>query len=218
MTDYTLFCAPNTYAMCAHAVLEELGCGYELRWVRIFDDDPDPDFLAASPHCRTPALAGPQGSVFETGAICLYLAECHPKAGLLIPPGDARRGAFLQWLHYLATTLQPDVIIQFHPEFYHQSPQQQAVLKTSSMERLKSVYTTLEDALPEEGPYFFGEQPTVPDFILGMQTVWDVIFPDEDISAYSRLKRHRDAMTSRPAVVRVLAQHQAEAERRRQGG
>ena len=212
MAEYTLFCAPDTYAMCAHAVLEEIGVAYDLHWVTLFAETPDPAFLAASPHCRTPALAGPEGTVFETGAVCLYLAERHPDTGLLIAPGDPRRGAFLQWLHYLATSLQPEVIIQFHPEFYHEDSALQAQLKVSSMARLSTVFDTLEDALAE-GPYFFGAAPTVPDFILGMQSIWDVIFPDGDISAYPNITRHRDTICARPSVQRTLAQHQAQANR-----
>jgi glutathione S-transferase len=50
---------------------------------------------------------------------------------------------------------------------------------------------------------------------MGMQTVWDIIFPDHDISAYPKLTRHRDAITKRPAVMRMMAQHQKEAERRK---
>ncbi|WP_052261978.1 glutathione S-transferase family protein [Leisingera sp. ANG-M1] len=214
MPEYTLFCAPDTYAMSAHAVLEEAGADYGVRWIRIFDENPDPDFLAASPHCRTPALAGPDGTVFETGAVCLYVAERHPEAGLVIPPGDPRRGAFLQWFHYLATTLQPDVIIQYHPEFYHREADQQAALKAASMARLKGVFETLDTALAD-GPYFFGAEPTVPDFVLGMQALWDVIFPDGDITAYPNIARHRETICARPAVQNMLAQHRAEAARRK---
>lgn len=213
MPEYTLFCAPDTYAMSAHAVLEETGADYAVRWIQIFDEDPDPDFLAASPHCRTPALVGPDGPVFETGAVCLYVAERHPEAGLVIPPGDPRRGAFLQWFHYLATTLQPDVIIQYHPEFYHQQPDRQAALRAASMGRLKGVFATLDNALAE-GPYFFGDHPTVPDFILGMQALWDVIFPDGDITAYPSIARHREMICQRPAVQRMRAAHAEEYARR----
>ncbi|MDW4551226.1 glutathione S-transferase family protein [Defluviimonas sp. D31] len=215
MPDYTLYCAPDTYAMGAHAVLEEAGADYAVHWVHLFSDNPDPDFLAASPHCRTPALKGPDGTVFETGAVALYVAEGHPKAGLVIPPGDPRRGTFLQWFHYLASTLQPDVIIQYHPEFYHSEPDRQAALKAASMQRLKGVYQTLERAL-EGGPFFFGSQPTVPDYILALQTVWDVIFPEGDITAYPNISRHRAAICARPAVQRIRAAHEAEYTRRRQ--
>lgn len=215
MPDYTLFCAPDTYAMCAHAVLEEIDADYAIHWVKIFTEDPDPSFLAASPHCRTPALSGPDGTVFETGAVCLYLAERHPEAGLVIPTGDPRRGAFLQWLHYLATTLQPDVIIQYHPEFYHDDPALQAQLRVSSMTRLRGVFDTLNAAL-SDGPYLFGDHPTVPDFILGMQTVWDIIFPESNIAAYPNIARHRDTICARGSVQRMLEQHRTEAARRKE--
>ncbi|MBT3143846.1 hypothetical protein DS909_13940 [Phaeobacter gallaeciensis] len=213
MPEYTLFCAPNTYAMCAHAILEEVEADYETRWVELFSETPDPEFLAVSPHCRTPALLGPDGALFETGAVALYLAEQFPVAELVIPPGDANRGAFLQWIHYLATTLQPDVIIQFHPEFYHADPDLQSALKAASMQRLTGVFKTLDAAL-DGGPYFFGKRPTVPDFILALQTVWDVIFPHGDINAYPNLARHRDAMCNRKSVQKVLSQHKKESMQR----
>ena len=209
MAQYTLYCAPNTYAMCAHAVLEEVGADYAIHWVELFTDTPDPAFLAASPHCRTPALLGPDGTVFETGAVALYIAERHPGAGLIIPPDDPRRGTFLQWIHYLASTLQPDVIIQYHPEFYHSGSELQDALKDASMQRLSRVFATLETAL-SEGPFLFGANPTVPDFILGTQTLWDVIFPGGDISRYPNIARHREALCQRSSVVNMLAQHHAE--------
>lgn len=195
--------------MSAHAILEEVGANYKTHWVELFSDTPDPAFLAASPHCRTPALSGPDGTIFETGAVALYLAEKYPENGLAIPLSSPKRGAFLQWLHYLATTLQPDVIIQFHPEFYFSDASDQERLRAASMERLKGVFATLENAL-STGPYFFGKQPTVPDFILATQTAWDVIFPDGDIAAYPNIARQRAALYALPSVKRMQAQHAAQ--------
>ena len=216
MAKYTLFCAPDTYAMGAHAILEEVGADYEVRWVDLFSDTPDPAFLAASPHCRTPALSGPEGTIFETGAVALYLAENYPDAGLVIAPDDPQRGAFLQWFHYLATTLQPEVLIQFHPEFYFPDEIDQGRLKTASMERLKTVFVTLDTALTP-GPFLFGAQPTVPDFILALQTVWEVIFPEGDITPYPNIARQRDVLCALPAVQRMLTQHSDERARRQAG-
>lgn len=213
MTTFTLFCAPDTYAMSAHAILEEVGAKYDIHWVKLFAETPDPAFLAASPHCRTPALSGPDGSLFETGAVGLYIAEKFPTANLIISTDDPQRGTFLQWFHYLATTLQPEVLIQYHPEFYFPDNEvDQHRLKVASMERLKGVLSTIENAM-EQGPFFFGNQPTVPDFILAMQTVWDVVFPDGDITAYPNIMRQRDAICARPSVKRMLAQHAAERDR-----
>ena len=209
MARYTLFAAPNTYALCAHAMLEEVGADYALRWVALFAAHPDPDFAAASPHCRTPALLGPEGPLFETGAIALYLAERFPEAGLLIPEADPERGPFLQWIHYLASTLQPDVILQYHPEFYMETEADRARLRAASMRRLEDVWAVLDKALAEgPGPWFFSRGPTVPDILLGMQTVWDETFP-KGIEAFPALARQRAALTARPAIARVLAAHRA---------
>lgn len=212
MSKYTLFCGTNTYAMSAHAILEEVGADYDIHWITLFEENPDPAFLAASPHCRTPALQTPQGSIFETGAVALYLAEKFPEANLNIATDDPRRGAFLQWFHYLATTLQPEVIIQFHPEFYMDSDENRRALKEASMARLHEIHKTLDRAL-DDGPYFFGEHPTVPDFILGMQTIWDEIFPTK-ITEYPNIERHLKALCDRSSVKNMLEQHKTEIRRK----
>lgn len=202
---YRLFAAPNSYAMVAHAVLEELGVAYELAWVEIFTDKPDPAFLAASPHARVPALVHEHGTLYEAGAIALYLAERHPEAGLTIPIGDPDRGKFLQWLSYLASTLQPDVMIQFHPEIYLADADDKEKLKRASMERLGRVLDNLNEAL-EPGPYFFADRLTVCDFVLGMQATWPEVYP-RSIDDYPNLKRLVVKVTERPSVRRVLDQH-----------
>ena len=202
---YRLYAAPDTYAMIPHAVLEELGVAYELVWVEIFTDRPHPDFLAASPHARVPALADETGAICEAGAIALYLAERHPDAGLAIPVGDPRRGRFLQWISYLASSLQPDVIIQFHPEFYAADADGQERLKAASLERLARTLQILDEAL-DPGPYFFADRLTLCDFCLALQAVWPEVYPGS-IDDYPNVKRLVERVTERPAVRKVLALH-----------
>ena len=211
--EYTLFCAPDTYAMIVHAVLEDVGADYDIRWIEIFTDNPDPDFLAASPHARTPALAGPDGTLFETGAIALYIAERFPDANLVIKVTDPRRGKFLQWFHYLASSLQPEVLIQYHPEFYTDDKASQYRLKEASKKRLTVVLNVLNNAL-ETGPYFFGDQLSIIDFILAMQAVWDVIYPT-NIDDYPNIKNMLEKIRQRNSVRHVFDLHQAELKRRK---
>ncbi len=205
---YRLFTARNSYAMSSQAVLEEIGADYELKWVELFSDTPDPDFLAASPHARVPALVDETGTVCETGAIALYLAERHPEAELQIPPDDPRRARFLQWLFYLSSTLQPDVIIQFHPELTFGDEERQSALLAASMARLARLLKTLDEAL-DPGPYFFGDQLTIVDLCLVAQAVWPEIYPGS-IGDYPNLRRLVERVSARPAVQRVLAQHGAD--------
>tara|TARA_Y100000588_G_scaffold382464_1_gene470013 strand:+ start:361 stop:1014 length:654 start_codon:yes stop_codon:yes gene_type:complete len=207
MAEITLYTAPNSYAMTVHAILEESGRPYGVKWVEIFTDAPDPEFVAVSPHARVPALVHGETRLCETGAIAVYLAECFPELELLISPGDLRRGSFLQWLHYLASTLQPDVMVQFHPENYFTQPDMQQQFMSASMHRLEKVLLTLNDAL-RVGPYFLGETRTVLDYLLVMQAVWPEIYP-RHIDEYPNIRRLVDIITARDAVKRVVSLHES---------
>jgi glutathione S-transferase len=204
--EYTLYCYRNSYAMIAHAILEEIGATYDLRWVPIFTDTPDPEFAAISPHQRVPALTGPDGVILETGAIALYLAERHPQVDLVIAPSDSRRGQFLQWLHYLASTLQPEVNIQYHPENYFDDAADQGRLRQASMTRLERVLDVIEEAL-SPGPFFFGEDRTICDYVLAMQAVWPPIYP-RSIDDYPNIKRLTKTITDREPVRKALIMHE----------
>lgn len=210
MPLYKLFAYPNSYAMTVHAILEELGVLYEVKWVQIFTNELDPEFSAISPHGRVPALVTDQTSLFETGAIALFLAEGHPEANLFIPQGSAQRGSFLQWLHYLASTLQPDVMIQFHPEVLFPGDEDtQKRLMENSMKRLSGVHDTIEDHLKENGPYFCGHHRTILDYLFVMQAVWPEIFPDT-MDDYPHLKNLFDRLFDRQAVKHVHDLHMQE--------
>ena len=207
MADIILYTAPNSYAMMVHTVLEESGCPYDVKWVEIFTDHPDPEFVAVSPHARVPALMHGEIQLCETGAIAMYLAETFPELDLLVNPGDPRRGTFLQWLHFLASTLQPDVMVQFHPENYFSQADMREQFKSASLRRLEKVLATLNTAL-EPGPYFFGETRTVLDYLLVMQAVWPEIYPGT-IDDHPNICRLVEAITERDAVKRVIALHES---------
>ncbi|MBT6203664.1 MAG: glutathione S-transferase family protein [Alphaproteobacteria bacterium] len=202
-----LYLGTNTYALTVQALLEELALPHELRWVKIFQETPDPDLLRVSPHSRVPALEDGDLVIFETGAVALYLAETYGKGALLIPPGDPDRPHFLQWFHFLATTLQPDVMMQFHPESYAADAATQERLRQAAFVRLDKVFHTLDAALAD-GPWFFGDKLSILDFLLGMQGTWPEIYPDT-IDAYPNIARHQRAMLERPSVRRTLQIHQA---------
>lgn len=202
---YRLFAWPTSYAMGVHALLADLDLEHEVRWVKILTDDLDPDFARISPHGRVPVLETPDGPVFEAGAIALYLGERHAGGSLVISPTDSQRGPFLQWMSYLGSTLQPDVMIQFHPELYFEDAETRARFKTASMFRLKKVLSIIDAAL-HPGPYFFGERRTVLDYVFALQAIWPEIYP-HGIDAYPAIKRHVETMLARPAVARVYDLH-----------
>ena len=88
-------------------MLEECGLDYEVRPVNIGAGDQfTPEFLAISPNNRMPAIVDRESgnSVFEGGAILIYLAE---KAGRFLPQERAARFEVLQWLFWQAGGLGP---------------------------------------------------------------------------------------------------------------
>jgi len=87
----------------ASIALEEMGLPYEVRPVNIGANAQfDPAFLAVSPNNKIPAIvdndaAGGPVSIFESGAILVYLAE---KSGQFLPAGGAARASVLEWLFW----------------------------------------------------------------------------------------------------------------------
>jgi GST-like protein len=96
-----LYTAATPNGQKIHIMLEECGLDHEEHWVDIDKGEQfDPDFLKISPNNKIPALVdhdGPSGriSLFESGAILLYLAE---KTGKFLPSEPNRRWETMQWL------------------------------------------------------------------------------------------------------------------------
>ena len=97
-----LYSAATPNGQKIHIMLEETGLDYRVVWIDIDKGEQfDPDFLKISPNNKIPAIVdhdGPGGqplSLFESGAILLYLAE---KTGRFLPTEPTGRWETLQWL------------------------------------------------------------------------------------------------------------------------
>jgi len=103
-----LYFAPRTRAIRPRWLLEELGVPYEL--VRLdlsLHENRTPAFLAVHPLGEVPALVDGDVTLFESSAICLYLADRFPEKHLAPPLGSTDRGLYLQWLLFAEVTLEP---------------------------------------------------------------------------------------------------------------
>ncbi|HET6379112.1 MAG TPA: glutathione S-transferase N-terminal domain-containing protein, partial [Methylocella sp.] len=96
-----LYWAPRTRSLRALWILEEAGEPYEgIRLNLSTGEQKTAAFRAINPMAKVPALTDGLVSVSESGAICAYVAEAVPKAGLAPPLGDPSRGRYLQWLFF----------------------------------------------------------------------------------------------------------------------
>jgi GST-like protein len=184
--------------------LEELGLPYEVQLVRLGAGDQfKPEFLAISPNNKIPAIVdseGPAGrpfSIFESGAILLYLAE---KTGRLLPHDAEGRMVAIEWLMFQMGGTGPMLGQAHHFRHYAPEPIPYAIERYTNEAR--RLYAVLDRRL-SQAPYLAGEY-SIADIA---NFAW-LRRPERqgvEIADYPHVERWRAAIAARPAVVRGLA-------------
>jgi glutathione S-transferase len=192
--------------MTTHLLLEELGTEFEAIWFNDHQPETFPEeFLELNPNAKVPVLITPHGPVYETAATLLYLSEHHDNQFMPTDDGTKRVQA-QQWLIYLMSTLQPEVLIQFNVErYFPDDTVMQEALKAASRKELEFIWRIIDDALTA-GPYFIGEQYTICDILFLMQAIWTENQP-EDLAAYPNAVRMMKTALKRSAVQHILKIH-----------
>ena len=208
---YQLYAYPNTYSFGVHLLLEETATPYEIINPKLNPAATDAAFYRSSPHGRVPALILPDGtSMCESGAIALHLADTLSDQRFTVKPGSPDRPHYLQWLFYLSSTLQPDVMLVFHPEYYFAQREQQSALIEAAEQRLEKVWPVLEQQYTN-GPWMFGDAPTAVDFALTTVLVWPECFPTS-LNSYPSLLRMLDTMSQRASFKTIVPWHRGATE------
>ncbi len=115
--DLRLHYAPDNASLCVRLALEELEVPYQAVLVdRAKQGQKSAQFLALNPNGLIPVLETPQGPLFATAVILMWLAERH---GRLMPAVDhPDRMHAVQWMVWLANTLHPTLRMMFYPQQY----------------------------------------------------------------------------------------------------
>jgi GST-like protein len=200
MIDFYSFPTPNGWKVSI--ALEELGLPYTLRSVDISRGEQfAPEFLEISPNNRVPAIVdhAPRGggeplSVFESGAILLYLAE---KSGRLLPRDERGRVAALEWLMWQMGGLGPMCGQAGH--FLNYAPERVEYGIDRYSNEVRRLYGVLDRRL--EGRAFIADEYSVADI-----AVWPWIslhgHHGVDPADFPQLDRWYKAIGAREAVVR----------------
>ncbi len=181
-------------------MLEECGLEYTPVPVDIGSGDQfDPAFLKLSPNNRMPAIVDQDTgvSVFEGGAILIYLAE---KAGKYLPQEMLQRQEVLQWLFWQAGGLGPIAGQLSHFVSYAKKPVPYAQQRFSDeYDRLLAVLDVrLRERECIAGDYSIADMAAFP-WIIPYRRLGN------DLDKFPELRRWFDAMKSRPAVRRGVA-------------
>ncbi|MEQ9257546.1 MAG: glutathione S-transferase family protein [Roseovarius sp.] len=196
---YRLHYAPDNASLVIRLVLEELGVPYEtLLLDRKTRAHKAPAYLAVNPNGLIPALETPDGPIFETAAILLWLADRHGK--LAPAPESANRGAFLKWLFFASNGLHVSLRARFYPEQYvGQDATAHAALRAHLRGEVLRQTGLLEAEAAERPDWLGGPAPSVLDFYLACLFRWAQIYPADEAERWFQLENwpHLHAMASR---------------------
>jgi GSH-dependent disulfide-bond oxidoreductase len=185
--------------------LEEMGLQYTVIPVDIGKDEQfNPDFLKISPNNKIPAIVdshGPDGkplSVFESGAILIYLAE---KTGKFLPASGAARVAVFEWLMFQMAGFGP-IPGQVHHFLGLKNEEDKRYGVERFMKETRRLYGVMDRRLAEQ-PFFAGDISIADFAILGW--VWRHPRHQVDLADFPSVKRWFEMMMARPAVQRGFA-------------
>lgn len=139
--------------------LEEAGATYEYEVMS--REEAGTRGHARHPLGRVPVLETEEGFLFESAALCLHVADLHPDAGLISPPGTQERAEVYQWVLFAMTELEPAVTRHY---VARRDGEPDEIQKTAA--RLAKVADVVAAALASHD-YLVGGHFTVADVVLG---------------------------------------------------
>lgn len=189
-------------------LLEELGLAYRIVPCNIFRGDQLLDsYLKINPNNRMPAIvdhdpadAGEPLSVFESGAIMMYLAE---KADRFLPREPRGRYQAVEWVIWQMANQGPKLGECGHFRRLGQDKGDQSYAIRRFTDEANRLYGVLNNRLAEQ-PYLAGGEYTIADMIAYPWTLhWES--QGQDIGEFRYFRRWFDALARRPAIQRGLA-------------
>ena len=188
-----LYHSPQSRSSRMIWLLEEIGAPYEIEYLdrRVEGGLPE-SYRVIHPLKKVPALQHDGETIIESAAICLYLSDAFPDAGLGPKAGEAGRGAYLSWLAYYAGVVEPALMVKavgatgFSPV-------------SAAWGDPDLMVQRLADTLAAH-PYVLGERFTTVDVLIGSTFQWAAkhLPQTEAVDAY------KARLMSRPAFLRSL--------------
>src|SRR6202011_5766851 len=161
--EIVLYYNPMSRARIVHFMLEEVGMPHRMELVR-FDkgEHKMPAFQAVNPMRKLPALVHRGTAVTEAAAICAYLADAFPAAGLAPALDSPERGTYYRWMFFGAGCIEPAMMDRMLSRPAPSRP------SANGYGCYEDTVSTLEKALTP-GPYILGDRFSAADVYIGSQ-------------------------------------------------
>ncbi|WP_430474727.1 glutathione S-transferase family protein [Thalassospira lucentensis] len=144
-----------------HWMLHELGIEFDAKVLDLpKGEGQTPEYLAINPLGKVPTIVHGDTVVTEAAAICCYLADAYPEAGLAPAIDDPIRGEYLRWLFFSPSTIEPafiDRVRQYEAEDASQN----------SYRNWETLMPVLRDVVGKADPWLLGQKFTTVDVVLG---------------------------------------------------
>jgi glutathione S-transferase len=193
--ELVLYTNPQSRGRIARWMLEEVGHPYRIELLDYGTTMKAPAYLAVNPMGKVPALKHGDAVVTEAAAICAYLADAFPQAGLAPPPGHRLRAPYYRWLFFTAGPVEYAVTNEAFG--FVVSPERQ---RTIGYGTLASALDALEAAI-SRGPYLAGDKFTAADLYVASQLGFGMMFGR--IDKRPAFEQYWQRMRSRPACKRA---------------
>ena len=204
-----LYYAVHTCALASHIALEDAGAEYST--VRInfaAEEQRKPEYLAINPKARVPSLVTERGILTETPAMLAFIAQSFPKARLA-PLDDPFAFAEVQAFNsYLCATLHVAHAHRMRGYRWADDPAAIEAMKRKVPDSVAACYELIESKMLR-GPWVMGDAYTICDPYLFTVAQWmegDSIDP----ARFPKVRDHRQRMSERAAVRKVVAEELAE--------
>jgi glutathione S-transferase len=196
MTDELVFYTnPMSRGRIVRWMLEEVGQPYRTEILDYGTTMKASEYLRINPMGKVPALRHGDTVVTEGAAICAYLADAFPEAGLAPPPRDRLRGPYYRWLFFVAGPL--EAAMSNKALGFEVPPDGKAMAGYGS---LADVVATLEAAVAERS-YLVGDRFTAADLLVGSYIGWGTRFGT--IEKRPAFERYVEPLFARPAALRA---------------
>ncbi len=204
---YILHYAPDNASAIVRLALEELRLPYDTHLVdRRAEAQRGAAHLALNPAGRIPVLETPDGPLFETAAILLWLADRH---GVLAPaPQDPQRGRFLTWLFFLSNTLHPDLIMCFYADRFGPLASQGDIRRAAQSRIVRHIALLEQEAITRVPGWFAAPEPSALDLYIAFLLRWARLYPTAaplalDMGDFPRLNAMLKRLEARPSSIAV---------------
>ena len=193
--ELILYTHPMSRGRTVRWVLEEIGRPYRTELLEYGTTMKSAEYLAINPMGKVPALKHGDMVITESAAICAYLADAFPQAGLAPALNDPKRGLYYKWLFFMAGPLEAGMINQAMGVSVTQE-QKKMVGYVGVDEMLGMLEATLS-----ENTYLLGETFSVADIYIGAFLAW--MMHAKMIKPQAVFERYVERLYARPAAIRA---------------